>query len=156
MMPKFSDLLNASSAAHSNESAYWSNLVNIFSAFGEEFVKYLELPSPTFIWEGKPRSYVVVTQSNALGSTCVFDPKDYVRKERAIPFTIRVTLPDASRKTLREVSINLAISNIDNKPGIYSAEFTPSGRSVPYSVGSSHSLMDQISEVLKTKAATVQ
>lgn len=153
-MPNLADLQAASSSAISKERTYWSNLVRTLEKFGEQFVKYLELPSPTFVLESRKYHYVTFTQKKSTGTNSTFDPTNYEKKERSIPFTITVALPDVSEGTFREVSIDLTLSAVDGKPGIYSDEFVGGSRIIPYDSVGYRSLMDQIANVLKAKAET--
>ena len=154
-MPNFSDLQAASSSAVSRERIYWSNLVKLLEKFGEQFVEYLELPSPTYVLGGRERHYVTVTQKKSIGTNSAFDPSDYEKKERSIPFTITVALPDASQGIVREVSVDLALSSVDGNPTIHSSEFVGGERIIRYDPIAYRSSMDKIANVLKSKAETV-
>lgn len=154
-MSAFNELQVAFINSQSHERSYWNSLVKALVAFGEQFVKYLELPSPTFLIDEQERSYVAITQSNDIGVIKTFDAAHYEVKERSIPFTITVRIPDAARKVVREVSINLNLSAQDGKPGFYSSEFIGGGRLIEYRTTSSRPLMDEILKVLKAKAEAV-
>jgi hypothetical protein len=155
MMPSFSDLQAASSAAISKERTYWSNLVRLLEEFGTQFVEYLQLPSPTYVLEGRERHYVTFTQKKSIGTISTFDPLDYEKTERSIPFTINVALPDISQGNVREISIDLALSAVDGKPSIHSAEFIGGERIIRYDSVAYRTSMDKIADVLKSKAETL-
>ncbi|AVF55426.1 hypothetical protein AL527_09765 [Pseudomonas fulva] len=154
-MPNFAELQVAFINAQSRERTYWSNLVRTLERLGEDFVRYLELPSPTFVIGEKERNYVSITQINDTGVIKAFDHSDYEKRARSIPFTITVAIPDAPRQIVREVSIDMTLSANDGQPGVYSAEFDGGGRWTPYRPGSSRALMDEIANVLKDKAESV-